>query len=659
MNNPVLILYLEDSPRDAELVRDKLQQLAMPHELRIASNRTEYEVSLAQTRFDLIISDFSLPDYDGMAALALAREKQPDVPFILISGTLGEERAADCMLRGVNDYVLKQRLSRLVPAVIRTLTESETHVKRQKAEAALRVSEQRYRELFENSRDGSVVMDRDGKVVDTNHRFAEMLGYSLDEVLRLHIWDWDAQWPQAQLLDMIRSADIAGSFIETRHRRKDGSCYDVEINSNVVSIDGQDLIFCICRDVTARVQAEAALETSHQTLQRTLQELQSNQENMVQQARLSALGQLASGIAHDFNNALMPVLGYSDLLLSNPELLDNREKALVFIGAISSSAKDATKIVRRIRLIHQPDATEAFMPVDVAKVIRQSISLTTSHWEGELRAAGVHIRMETHLAAWVMVMGDESQLREALTNLILNAADAMPQGGVMTLSATMEAANVVLSITDTGIGMSKEVKAHCLEAFYTTKGAKGSGLGLAMVAGIVGRHKGRVEIDSTPGRGTTIRLRLPALTTAAPAATAKQAAPHTISSLRILLAEDEALVLNILALYLQTDGHTVEKARDGREALDKVSTCAFDLVITDRSMPAASGDEVARAVKARNPGTRVILLTGFGDMMHDAGECPPGVDLVLGKPLTPLDLQQAIGKVMTQDKVPNEANNLP
>jgi len=135
MNNPVLILYLEDNPRDAELVRDKLQQLAMPHELRIAPGRAEYEAALSETRYDLIMSDYGLPDYDGFAALALALEKQPDVPFILISGTLSEEQAVECLRNGSTDYVIKQNLKRLVPAVLRALTEAEGHQKRREAEA--------------------------------------------------------------------------------------------------------------------------------------------------------------------------------------------------------------------------------------------------------------------------------------------------------------------------------------------------------------------------------------------------------------------------------------------------------------------------------------------------------------------------------------------
>ena len=221
MNNPVLILYLEDNPRDAELVRDNLQQIALPHELRIARNRTEYEAALAQTRFDLILSDYSQPDYDGMAALALAREKQPDVPFILITGALGEEQAVDCMLRGATDFVIKQRLNRLAPAVLRTLAEAEERQKCRVAEAAVRASEEKFRGLFESSRDAIMTLEPPSwRSTSRNSATIKMFGVKNEEEFISH-GSWGLS-PERQP-DGRASAEKAREMIETAMREGSAS----------------------------------------------------------------------------------------------------------------------------------------------------------------------------------------------------------------------------------------------------------------------------------------------------------------------------------------------------------------------------------------------------------------------------------------------------
>jgi PAS domain S-box-containing protein len=257
MNNPVQILYLEDNPRDAELVRDKLQQIARPHEVQIASNRAEYEAALAQTRFDLILSDYSLPDYDGMAALALAQEKQPAVPFILISGTLGEERAVDCVLRGATDFVLKQRLNRLVPAVLRTLTEAEEHQKRRGAEDALRDSEEKFRSYVERAPDGVFVLDGAGRYVEVNASACQVLGYSREEIQEFHIHDLLAvESLEDGLAHFKRLIETGEATSDLWHKHKDGSqrCLTISaVRLSAVRILG------FGKDITKRKQAEAEL----------------------------------------------------------------------------------------------------------------------------------------------------------------------------------------------------------------------------------------------------------------------------------------------------------------------------------------------------------------------------------------------------------------
>jgi len=266
MNNPVLILYLEDNPRDAELLRDKLQQLKMPHELRIATGRAQYEAALAQNRFDMIISDYALPDYDGFAALALALEKQPDVPFILISGTLSEEQAVDSLHRGATDYVIKQNLNRLVPAVLRALTEAEGHQRRRAAETALRESEKRFMHVLYAARDAILLVEGE-KFVDCNEATAHMLGYaSRDAFLMRHPSQLspplqpDGRKSFEKANEMMQKAIANGSHqFEWVHRRANGEDFPVEVSLTAISYGGKTLLHCLWRDITERKRAEQEL----------------------------------------------------------------------------------------------------------------------------------------------------------------------------------------------------------------------------------------------------------------------------------------------------------------------------------------------------------------------------------------------------------------
>jgi len=518
---------------------------------------------------------------------------------------------------------------------------------------AHRQAEKNYQMLFREMLNGfalhEIVCDAQGKPVDyrfldVNPAFERMTGLQVHDLLGKSVREimpgTEPNWIQTYGKVALTGEPV---FFED---------YSAELKKHfevAAFRPAPNQFACIVADITDRKRMEAEREKTNRDLQNALQSLQEMQAQMLQQARLSTLGQLSSGIAHDFNNILMPILGYSELLLSDPSMLDNRGKTLAALQRINHAALDARQITSRLRWIYRPDTEASYCPVDLNEVARDALTMTRTRWEEELGAKGILVRVATKLEARTLALGDAPQLREALMNLILNAVDAMPQGGVLTLSSAVEHPDVVLCVADTGTGMTEEVKARCQEAFFTSKSAtKGSGLGLTIVAGIMSRHKGTVEIDSAPGRGTTVRLRLPCAPDGSTVEFEAKAVPEQPASahLRILLADDDAEVLSLLDHVLRKDGHTVEKAQSGAEAVAKVGNGTFDLVITDRSMPEVNGDEVARAAKAHNPDTPVILLTGFGDLMNDAGECPPGVTRVLSKPILPQALLQAICKVM-------------
>jgi nitrogen-specific signal transduction histidine kinase/ActR/RegA family two-component response regulator len=383
-------------------------------------------------------------------------------------------------------------------------------------------------------------------------------------------------------------------------------------------------------------------------LETALTDLRSTQEQVVKQERLRALGMMAGGIAHDFNNALTMVLGYGELLL--PWL---REKAspreTAYLDHMIDAAKDAATVVSRLRDFYRPaENNEVRVPVDLNAVVERVVSLTSPKWKGKCHADGVQIDVRMNLQDVPYVLGNASELREVLTNLIFNSVDAMPSGGSILVSTHQAAEGVVLSVTDTGSGMTESERERCLEPFFTTKGEGGTGLGLSVVYGIVQRHGGKIDIESQVGVGTTFSVHLPA--TAATECIQEAPAERVDRSLRVLVVDDQEIINELLAEHLKSDGHVTACAQNGQEALGLFRTESFDLVITDQSMPGMNGVQLAGAVKECSPKTKVILLTGFGEEMM-AGGCPAGVDLVVGKPVSHDNLRNAIFQTMTSHEL--------
>jgi signal transduction histidine kinase len=383
-------------------------------------------------------------------------------------------------------------------------------------------------------------------------------------------------------------------------------------------------------------------------VEETLHELRTTQEQIVKQERLRALGMMAGGVAHDFNNALTMMLGYGELL--HPWLEKNGTKReITYLDHIVSAARDASHVVSRLREFYRPvEDNEIRLPVDLNEMVERVISLTSPKWKGKSLAEGVQIEIVSHFSTIPLVAGNAAELREVLTNLIFNAVDAMPKGGTITLATHHDVDSATVLIQDTGIGMTPEERERCLEPFFTTKGEHGTGLGLAVVYGIVQRHKGTIEITSEKNVGTTFAIRFP--TTAEEAVAVKPQTEQLDRTLRVLVVDDQEVICELIAEYLHGDGHTTALAFRGDEALNLFRTNTFDLVITDQAMPAMNGAQLAQAIKQHSPETPVILLTGFGDEMLAVGGCPPGVDIVLAKPLGHADLRQAIFRAFTGGK---------
>ncbi len=398
------------------------------------------------------------------------------------------------------------------------------------------------------------------------------------------------------------------------------------------------------QEVAERKRAEEALLDSNRQLSAALGQLQATQGEIIQRERMHALGRMANGIAHDFNNALAPILGFSELLLMKPETLQEPHKVRNYIELIHTSAKDSAKVVSRLREFYRyRDTGEVFTPVVINDVVLQAISVSQPRWKDQALAEGVNIDIRTEMSNVPTVPGNESELREMLVNLIFNSIDAIPKRGTITIQTEVQGRWLVITVKDDGLGMSEEVKARCLEPFYSTKEDLGTGLGLGSVYGIVRRHEGEIDIQSEEGRGTAISVSLP-LDKRAKAPEAPKPAPTPTATLKILVVEDEPMVREVICVYLAEDRHEVTTAENGREGLDKFKAGSFDLVMTDRAMPEMNGDQLAIEVKKLRPEQPIVLLTGFGDLMAGSGEQPQGVDLVVSKPFTLATLRNAIAK---------------
>jgi signal transduction histidine kinase len=402
-------------------------------------------------------------------------------------------------------------------------------------------------------------------------------------------------------------------------------------------------------EIKERKRAEDALRASNRQLAEALEKLRETQEHIIQRERLHALGRMASGIAHDFNNALAPILGFSELMLLRPETLQDSAKTKNYLEMIHTAAEDSSKIVSRLREFYRyREDTEIFAPVSLNDLIQQVIALTQPRWKDQAQAAGTQIKIRTDLQNIPTVAGNESELREMLFNVVFNAIDAIQEQGTISFHTFIRGECAVLQITDTGAGMTPEVRSRCLEPFYSTKAEHGTGLGLGIVYGIVRRHDGTIEIESAPNRGTTITISVPLYKEEAQPEKTPSAEPAA-RPLRILVVEDEPLVREVISVYLSEDNHEIETAKNGREGLEKFKGGTFDLVLTDRAMPEMNGDILASEIKKIAPRQPVVLLTGFGDLMSGAGERPAGVDLVVSKPFTLNTLRDAITKGMQKN----------
>jgi signal transduction histidine kinase/CheY-like chemotaxis protein len=427
-----------------------------------------------------------------------------------------------------------------------------------------------------------------------------------------------------------------------------GLVYFIGVYAFVITLPIIAITFLTYRTYLKNVEtsaAQAAQAENHvKELSHYIAEQERIREQFSQMEKLSALGELASGVAHDFNNTLSGILGRAQLL----QRTNDAEKIKRGLEIIIKTAEDGAKTVKRIQDFARQRRDHDFELVSVDQILMDASEITRPRWKNCAEASNIHITVDLQIGSNAMVMGDDSELREVLVNMVFNAIDAMPEGGTLTLSTRTVDESVVIKVIDTGVGMYPEVRSRIFDPFFTTKGKAGLGLGLAVSFGIIRRHGGNIEVESQYGRGTEFRITLPlakivdksvadvepevpAMPSPAPSVVLP---PHERPRTRLLVVDDEEFVRELLREILEGENCQVYVADSGGEALVLFNELEFDGVFTDVGMPGMSGWELAREIRQINTRIPIAVITGWGEAVGSNEQKAAGVNWVVAKPFT-------------------------
>ncbi|MBC7254857.1 MAG: PAS domain S-box protein [Chloroflexi bacterium] len=514
--------------------------------------------------------------------------------------------------------------SALLPALEVLANQTAIAIRNAQLLSRLSESEEQYRGIFEATRDGLLVLSETGNIVEANPAAWALFAYERPTLCERHIED---------VLDLLSFGGIQGFIAAAQQSpifqlegvRRGGQRFPAEVRIAPLNFRGQAHFLAVVTDVTERVKAQEAL---------------------LQTERLRALGQMAGGIAHDFNNILVGIRGFADMALM--DLDENPAFVRADLEHILKGTKDAADAVRRLQsLYREPADTSDFVPVQLNTLVEDALALTRPRWKDQPQSMGYTVYVETHLGEPALVHGNPSELRRVISNLILNAVDAMPEGGTLTIQTGREGDWNWVRVTDTGTGIPPEVAARLFTPFFTTKG--GTGLGLTVSKAIVQRHGGEISFESAPGRGTTFCVRLPvAGDVGNPSSAGSKNRPEKRlrQGCRVLVVDDEPVVRELLKRLLERLGQVVTLVSSGREALTLLQEGSFDLLVTDLGMPDISGRQVAHEARTLHPDLPIILTTGWGETITPEKLAEIRATALLPKPFTHHELVAVLEKAL-------------
>ena len=605
MTTDLHVLLIEDNEDDALLLLTELRQGGFT----VISQRVEtaetLKAALASKPWDVIVSDFSLPGFSGLKALSIVKETGIDTPFVLVSGTIGEEIAVDAMKAGAHDYIMKGKLGRLVPAIRRELLDAEVRRGRKRAEEALRKNEEQFRLITENVEDLIAVLDLDGRRVYNSPSYAKILGdpeslRGTDSFGEIH--PDDQAGVKKVFAETIRTG--AGQRSEYRFVKNDGGIRYIESQGSVIrDSEGKVVnVLVVSRDITEKKKLE---------------------QQFLRAQRMESIGTLAGGIAHDLNNVLAPIMLSMQILRRKYK----EETDFKLLETIEAAAQRGVGMVKQVLTFARGGVEGQHVSLQVNYLVTEIEKIIK-----ETFPRSIHIGTHFKKGLWP-VLGDATQLHQVLMNLCVNARDAMPAGGTLTLelenttideqyarmNAEARAGNyVVLSVSDTGSGIPPEIKEKIFEPFFTTKEiGKGTGLGLSTVLGIIRQHGGFVKVYSEMGRGTKFQIYLPAQESDKAEAreeVRRRDLIHGKGEL-ILVVDDEASIQEITKATLESCGYRTLSAGDGTEAVALYVQHPGEVavVITDMMMPFMDGPATIQAIRKINPKVKIIATSGIGE----------------------------------------------
>ena len=648
------VLHAEDNLSDVKLVRRQLEHSGFTLSVDWVTSPEEFAESLRSKPYDVVLADYRIPGWSGMEALEILQKQGKDIPFILVTGTLGEDTAVDCIKRGATDYVLKDRLARLPFAIRRALEDQKSRQARRAAEAMLRLRTQ----ALEAAANGILITDREGRIIWVNQAFITLTGYTAAEALGqtpriLKSGQHDAAFYR-NIWETVLAGGVWRGDIINRH--KDGSLCVEEATITPVRDQGGEIthFIDIKQDISERRRVQEALQKSEEQLRLA--------------QKLEAIGRLAGGVAHDFNNLLTVINGCSQLVLDE---IGRESPTGQQVHEILRAGESAARLTRQLLAFSR---RQVLVPkvIDLNGVINEMGRMVR-------RLIGEDIEV-TILAranpAWIKV--DPGQIEQVVMNLVVNARDAMPRGGLLTLETTNEdpldagrarlqdapaalppGPHVALTVRDNGAGMDPETQAHIFEPFFSTKEEnRGTGLGLATVYGIVSQSGGQITVHSELGMGTTFKVYFPCADLGAPDHTSSgrlrvqlKSTAEAVSkgAVTVLLVEDEDGVRRMAQRVLEREGHAVLIAQRPSEALSlsQHHPGQIDLLLTDVKLPEMNGPELAERLRSLRPDMKVLLMSGYTDDSTIRQVLLKPGHYFLGKPFTPNALTESVGQILS------------